>query len=139
MNRTGWRRQRGHAQIGMAPLPDPVRFGPVGWQPFGAQATPNMQVGAYAEAMPTQVAGYWPDVQRLCGVESINRSWTTFGRGDRPYWQMTPYPQNPKRLLTDGRRPGDQLGPAQVSAILGPQRQARAAQAKSVAAGLLGW
>lgn len=123
----------------MAPLPLPTAWGPIGWRPYPAVQAPWQQVGGYSAPFPTQVAGYWPDVQRFCGVEGIARGWSTYTPADVPYWQTSAYPVNPRRLMTDGRRPGQPLGPADISTLLGPQRQARAQQVQQTAAGLLGW
>jgi hypothetical protein len=61
------------------------------------------------------------------------------GYGDRPYYQQTQYPSKPARLQMVGGRPGKSGGAATVSAMLGPQRRARATAMRKLAAGVLGW
>lgn len=126
-------RARGMQSLGLNPEPVPVEWGRV-------EATPPI-VGPspWGARFPTQVAGYWPDIQKRCGVESLRSGWVVFTASDVPYWQQSAQPVNPTRLQTDGRAPGQSLGPAQVAQLLGPQRAARAAQLKAVAAGTLGW
>ena len=122
--------------------PYAVAAGPAGgWAPFNPQAQPNAQVGRYAMpyGVPTQAAAYWPDVQKKCGVEGIRPWWTVLTASDIPYWQQTAVGPNPAVVMKAGGNPGPQLGPAQVSRLLGPQRLAASKQLAAVANGIGGW
>lgn len=126
--------------VGLVTMPSasPVLPGVPMWLGMGV-LHPSDQIGRYGTPIPTQTPAYWPDVQRRCGVEGINRNWMVFSPGDRPYYFMQPYPQNPRRTLTDGGRPGRVQGPGSLAATLGPQRQSYARQSQTLAASLVGW
>lgn len=127
-------------QLGLVSYPDApnVSQGVPMWAPMAVNSAPQ-QIGRYGTPMLTQIAGYWPDVQKRCGVEGINRNWMVFSPGDQPYYFMQPYPQNPRRTLRDGGRPGQVQGPGSLAPSLGPARASNAKQAQSLATALLGW
>jgi hypothetical protein len=139
------RRRPAPDQIGLAPIPlGGYNVAPspevAMWRPMGVVSS-DEQIGRYGTLIPTQQAGYWPDVQLRCGVEGIERHFmvlTAWG-ADVPYFQQTAYPVDPKRNLLDGRRPGQALGVAGVAALLGPARKARTEQQQALAADILGW
>lgn len=114
-----------------------------GWAPFNPQANPSAQVGRYASpyGVPTRAAvmADAAGVQLKCGVEGMRPWWYVYTPSDVPYFQQTPLGPNPSAVTRNGGNPGAQLGPAQVSRLLGPQRQASAKQLADVANGLAGW
>lgn len=137
------KRSRGPDQVGLAPLPlggYDVAPGVPQWGPVPVNPS-WWQIGVYGTPIPTQMGGYWPDVQQRCGVESIERRYMVYtaAGADVPYFQQTAYPVDPKRNLLDGRRPGQALGVAGVARLLGPARQARQQQTQQLANDILGW
>lgn len=125
---------------GLAPTPIPratTMEGRPQWAPIGVIPA-WQQIGRYDQPPQTQIPGNYPGVQLKCGVEGIRPWFYVPTQADVPYFQQTN--RNVQDMtLSDGRRPGAQLGPAQVSALLGPQRQIAAEQLQAVANGIMGW
>lgn len=149
-----WIKRRGHSAIGLNAEPPPFPGvtmnahgvigpvgGPGGWRPFATGATPNEQVGAYAVPPRTQYPAYWPDRQLNCGVNGISRSWqvATPDGSDKPYFQMTTFPQNPRHLLQSGMRTGGTQPLNIMSESFAPRAYAQGVQQAQLAAGQIGW
>lgn len=131
----------GYNTLAPVPVPGAGLGGIAGapqWRPFGNVAA-SEQIGRYAVPMLTQQASNYPGVQLKCGVEGMRPWWYVRTAGDVPYYQQTARPVNPSAASLGGGRPGPSLGPAQVAAMLGPQRQVQSQQLAALAGGALGW
>lgn len=139
-----WVKGRGHDALGLnadPPCYPGVTAGNGGWRPFMPNATGNTQVGQYEHPPLSQYPAYWPDTQLNCGVNGMSRSWNvlTAHGADKPYFQMTPYPMNPKHLIQSGMRSGGVQQMVIMSESFVPRAYAQGVQQSAVANGVVGW